>query len=158
MLGAINDEFVAALVGAGGHFGGRAAGVRLGDANRRFVAGQHIVGGQPLLRVAAIGHDGGDTAHIAFDGDASGDTTDLGHFLDHQNGVQPAGALPAPFGWDGHAHEAGLGQGGDIVPRVLFAAVDLGGTRLDHILGQLGGARFQRFLVRRQIELHGVSS
>ena len=72
----------------------RAAGVGLGDANRRFVAGQDIVGGQPLLRVAAIGHDGGDAAHIALDRDASGDAADLGHFLDHQTASSQLAPCP----------------------------------------------------------------
>ena len=130
---------------------GSAAGVRLSDTDGRFVPRQDQFCGHLLLRFRAVTHNGTNGTHIAFHGNTSGDPTRLGHFLDQEDRVQIACTLPAVFGWDGHAHEARLGQGLYVVPWVFLGPVDFSGARCYLALGyitnafpkvQLGGGEF----------------
>ncbi len=157
VLLAIDDKAVAAPVGACRHLARRAAGARLGDADRRLVAGQDQLGGEPLLRLAAVFHDCADRAHIGLDGDAAGDAATFGHLFDHQYGIEITRALPAVGGRNGHAEIAGLFQQADIVPRVLLSAVDLGGTLGDRAGCQLARLSLKRALCWSEGELHDAS-
>ena len=148
VLLAVDDVCVAALVGARGHGERVAAGVRLGDADRRLVALQHQARGELLLRLAAIGHHGRDRAHIGLDHDAGGHRAGLRHFLDHQHGVEEGAALSAQRLRDGHAEKAGLGQRLHDVPRVLLVAVDRRCARPRHVSREGAGTRLQRDFVR----------
>src|ERR1700755_7228 len=81
MLPAVEEINVAALVRARRHLGRGAAGLRLGNAARRLVAGQTQRGRELALRGGAVFEDGADGAHVGFDHDARRRAAMLGHFL-----------------------------------------------------------------------------
>ena len=58
--------------------------------------------------------------------------------------TQPATAISLR---DGHAHKPGFGQFGDVVPGVLFAAVNLRRPRPDLCFRQFPGGRLKRGLL-----------
>ena len=157
VLLAVDHIAVAAAVGAGRHLAGGAAGPRLGDADGRLVARQHEIGGEPLLRFAAVCHDRADRAHVGLDDDAAGDAAAFRHLLDDQDGVEIARPLPAISCRDRHAHEPGLLQQRHIVPRVLLGAIDLRGALGDAATGQFTRLGLQGALRRCKVELHAAS-
>src|SRR3546814_5601394 len=85
VLRTVDDIAVAAPVGPRRHLGGRTAGAGLGDADGRLVAVEHHAGRKLLLLVAAIGHDGGDGAHVGLDRDAAGDGAGPAHLRSEEH-------------------------------------------------------------------------
>ena len=156
VLRAVDDVAVAALVGAGGHLPGRASRAGLGDADRGLVAGEHQPGAEPLLGLRAVVHQGGDRTHVRLDHDAAGDAAHLRHLVDDQRRVEEAPPPAAVAPGDGHAHEAGVAQGLDVVPWILLGAVHLRRARLDGLARKRARPFLQRLLLRRQIELRYV--
>ena len=154
VLVAVDHVARAAPVRARGHVAGGAAGLGLGDADRRLVAGQHRLGPLALLRVAAVGHHRGQRAEIGFDRDPPGHRADPRHLLDHQRRVEDAETGSAVLGRDRHAHETGLGERRHVVPRVFAAVVDLGRARDEAGLGQRAGAGAQLPLAVAEVEVH----
>ena len=78
----------------------------------------------------------------------------LGHLLDHQHRVEIAEPLPAQRLRDRHADKAARAQALDLVPRIGFGAVDLGGARCHMGFGQRAGARLKLLLGGREFEIH----
>ena len=146
--GLLGDEPGAAGQQPSGDDLGRLAGAQL-------VAGQHARRRHFALGRVAIGHDRADRAHIAFDRDPPGYAADLGHFHDQQHAIDEGTALAAKVLGHGDAGEPALFQRRHIVPRILFAAVDIGRARRNDALGQLAGAGLKGALVVAQNE-HSV--
>jgi hypothetical protein len=157
MLPAVEDINVATLVRARRHLGRGAAGLRLGNADRRLVAGQNQLGRELALRGGAVFEDGANGAHIGFDHDARRGAAMLGHFLDDQHRLEVAQSLAAELLRNGHAEHSGGTQALDVIPWVSFGAVDFGGARRHVRLGERAGARLKFFLGRRELEIHGRS-
>jgi hypothetical protein len=128
MLLAVEDVNIATPIGARRHLGRGAAGLGLGDADRRLVTRQDRFGREPFLGLAAVLHDRRDAAHVGLDDDPAGDAAGLGHLLHHQGRLQEPEALSAIVVRHGHAHEAGLGQVPHVVPGVVLALVHRRGT------------------------------
>ena len=139
------------------HVGRRAAGVRLGDADRRLVAVQHQAGRQLLLVLAAIGHDRADRAHIGLDGDPARRAAHLRHLLDDEHGVEIAAPSAAIGFGNRHAEEAGVGHVADVVPRIGFGPVDLGGAVGEDAFGEFAGAGLKSALVAGKREIHDAA-
>ena len=156
VLLAVDDIAVAALVGAGGHLPGGASSIGLGDADRGLVAGEHQLRAEAFLRLRPVVHEGRNRPHVRFHHDAAGDPARLRHLVDDERRVEEASPLAAIGLGDRHAHEPGVAQRLDVVPRVLFGAVHLGRTRLDDLARELAGAFLQRLLFDRQLELRYV--
>ena len=153
---AVDDVNVAAPVGACDHGGRVAARVRFGDADGGFVAREYQPCGELFLRLAAIGHDRRYRAHVGLDHDARCDRAGLGHFLDHQHGVEEGAALPAARLRQGHAEKAGLGKRLHDIPGILLLAIDRRSPRSHHGLRELTGARLQRDFIGDQGQFHAL--
>ena len=108
------------------HFGSRAASLRFGDANRRFVARQHIGRTKPFLRLRAICHDCTDGAHIGFYDDACTERTGAGDFLNGQDRVKIRGRLAAILLRNCHPHQTGVCQVLNVLPAVFSGPVPYG--------------------------------
>ena len=78
----------------------------------------------------------------------------LGHLLDHQHRVEIAEPLPAQRLGNGHAEKSAGAQALDLVPRIGFGPVDLGGARRHMRLGHRAGARLQVLLGGGEFEIH----
>ena len=155
VLAAVDDELAAPPVRARGQLGRRAAGLGLGDADRRLVAAEHPVRPLPLLRRRPVGHDGGDRTHIGLDDDAPGHRADSGEFLDHQRGLQEAETLATERLWHRHPHEAGVAKPVHDVPRVFAGLVDLGRAAGDVVFGKRPRAGLEVDLCRAQHAVQG---
>src|SRR5262249_41408495 len=103
MFPAVEDISVAALVGARRHLGRGAAGVRLGNADRRLVARQNEIGRELALRGGAVFEDGADVAHVGSDQDARRCAAMLGHLFDDQRRLEVTQSLAAELLRNGHA-------------------------------------------------------
>ena len=78
----------------------------------------------------------------------------LGHLLDYQHGVEIAEPAPAQRLRNGHAEESAGPQAFDLVPRIGFGPVDLGGARRHVGFGHRAGARLQLLMGGREFEIH----
>ena len=104
----------------------------------------------------AVGGDRADRAHVGFHCDAAHGGACLGHFLHHDDGVQIAQALTTGALGNGHAHEAGLAELGDVVPGIFFGQIGLRRRGLEDILRQLARSCLQVELFFGEF-VHGVS-
>ena len=78
----------------------------------------------------------------------------FGHFLDHQHRLEIAEAGAAELLRNGHAEHASGAQALDLVPRIRFAAVDLGGARRHMRFCERASSRLEFFLGGREFEIH----
>src|SRR5690348_7637182 len=137
----VDHEPIAAAVGACRHLAGGAAGTRLGDADCGLVTGEHEIRGEPLLRIAAVFHDGANRAHVGLNDDTAGSAAPFRHLLDDEDCIEVAGPYPAIARRDRHAEEPRLLEQRDIIPRIFFAPVNLGragGDRATRQCARLG--------------------
>ena len=72
-------------------------------------------------------------------------------------GVQIAAPLAAIGLRNGHAEETGLGEVADIVPRIGFGPVDLGGPGGKDAFGKLAGPGLKGALVRGEGKIHDAA-
>ncbi len=123
-------EYIAVAGAARGcaHFGGGAACVGLGDADRGLIASQNERRAQAFLSFRAVGHDGGDAAHVGLDDNARCECAGFGNFLGHAADIEVACAHAAVGLWDRHAHKAGVTEVSDIVPAIRSRLIPFGGS------------------------------
>ena len=143
VLGSVQDIPVCLLHSGCRHLCCGTSGSRFGDTDCRLVTRKDKRRAAPLLPVRAIGHDRTDCAQVGLDDDAPGYGAAMGHLFNDEHRIHAVPTLAAIFGRNRHAHETGIRQELDVVPRIFLGAVDLCRPRAEFVLCEKPGRFLQ---------------